>query len=105
MICKKCGKDTAEIDYSIVLTTYPSQYGIHCKNCGNVDYIFCKDAPPQYEYKVTRNCIVCKYPTMDAREHICPSCKEAIGFIKANKPILEEIINNVINGNQKGENK
>ena len=62
MICKKCGKDTAEIDYSVVLTSYPSKYGIHCKNCGNVDYIYCKDAPPQYYEKHLDNAQITKMP-------------------------------------------
>lgn len=31
--CKKCGKETS-VDTSMVLTSYPPQYGYTCEHCG-----------------------------------------------------------------------
>ena len=40
--CEKCGKE-ADVDTSIVLTSYPPQYNYHCPYCGNRGYVFCSD--------------------------------------------------------------
>ena len=41
--CKKCGKETS-VDTSIVLTTYPAQYGYTCEHCGERGLCFTYEA-------------------------------------------------------------
>ena len=41
--CKNCGSKVI-LNTSIVLTTYPEQYGYHCDNCGKNGSIFCDEA-------------------------------------------------------------
>ena len=40
--CPKCGKE-ANVDASMVLTSYPPQYNFSCPHCGHHGYVFCKD--------------------------------------------------------------
>ena len=41
--CKKCGCEKAEVDTSVVLTSYPTQYSYKCPECGEFGYIFCSE--------------------------------------------------------------
>lgn len=41
--CKKCGCEKAEVDTSVVLTSYPPQYSYKCPECGEFGYIFCDE--------------------------------------------------------------
>lgn len=41
--CKKCGYEKAEVDTSVVLTSFPPQYSYKCPECGEFGYIFCDE--------------------------------------------------------------
>lgn len=41
--CKRCGCEKAEVDTSVVLTSFPPQYSYKCPECGEFGYIFCDE--------------------------------------------------------------
>ena len=90
--CPKCGKD-AEADVSIILSSYPGQYGYYCPHCGAHGSVLCSEVD---EYRFNKKvwdaigstrlhgtkCIICGEETTFAGEidhpHICKNCKEAV---------------------------
>ncbi len=38
--CEDCGYEKAEVDTSMILTSYPPKYSYKCPKCGKVGYIF-----------------------------------------------------------------
>lgn len=48
--CKNCGKE-ADVDMSLVLTSYPPQYNYSCPHCGTHGYIFCSEAYVQNSHE------------------------------------------------------
>lgn len=45
--CQRCGKD-ADVDDSIVLTSYPPKYSYHCPHCNYNGYVFCSETISTY---------------------------------------------------------
>ncbi len=41
--CDKCGFNRAEVDDSLILTSYPPQYNFYCPNCKQHGYVFTTD--------------------------------------------------------------
>jgi len=85
--CPKCG-DVAEVDVSIVLTSYPPQYQWSCPHCSATGYIHCdevKSIDPVI-FKRTRarfatHCKICGDEILvygDENPEVCKNCKEAV---------------------------
>lgn len=100
--CGKCGK-MAEVDTTIVLTSYPPQYNYYCKHCGTHGYTFCDNVvrsesdaeiDPDNQVILT-TCLICgERTTIPATPNynknvICDKCKKAVLKIRA----MEEQIN------------
>ena len=90
--CPHCG-EAAEVDTSMVLTSYPAQYEYHCNHCDKHGYIFCHDLEnlriktatiklENIENALCIPCLVCGAPittrTMQYEAAICEDCKKAI---------------------------
>lgn len=85
--CPKCG-DVAEVDTSIVLTSYPPQYQWFCPHCSTTGYIHCDEvkAIDPAIFKKTRarfatHCKICGDEILiycDEKPTICKNCKEAV---------------------------
>lgn len=89
--CPHCG-EAAEVNTSIVLTSYPAQYGYHCKHCGKHGYIFCHELFERQIKKIpektitledlSTSCLVCGEPVpatkLTYEAAICEKCKKAI---------------------------
>lgn len=100
--CGKCGK-MAEVDTSIVLTSYPPQYNYYCKHCGTHGYTFCdnvvrleSDTKIDLDNQVIlTTCLICgetvAIPAMPKYDKtvICDKCKKAVLKIRA----MEDQIN------------
>ncbi len=99
--CGKCGQ-VAEVDASLVLTSYPPKYNYHCPHCDNYGYVYCSEVfydtkvahiepiPVETGYLAT-SCLICGEPvpsnTLKYEAAICEKCKKAI--LKLRK-ILED---------------
>jgi Zn finger protein HypA/HybF involved in hydrogenase expression len=91
--CKKCGR-RAEVDTSIVLTSYPPQYNYHCPHCGEHGFILCSEAYyetksfdnleklPELSSQLAVSCLICGEPvpsnTLNYEAAVCEKCKKAI---------------------------
>lgn len=94
--CSKCGK-MAEVDTSIVLTSYPPQYNYYCKHCGTHGYTFCdnivyseNDTELDLDNQVIfTTCLICGETVAISvapnynKNVICDKCKKAVLKIRA----------------------
>ena len=100
--CPHCG-EAAEVNTSMVLTSYPAQYGYYCNHCDKHGFIFCHDLEnlriktatiklENIENALCTPCLVCGTPittrTMQYEAAICEDCKKAI--LKVRKMFEEE---------------
>lgn len=100
--CDKCGK-MAEVDTSMILTSYPPQYNYYCKHCGTYGYTYCDNVVYREEnIKVDTDnqvlltaCLICgetvaipATPNYD-KAVVCEKCKQAVLKIRA----MEDQIN------------
>ena len=96
--CKKCGQ-AAEVDTSLVLTSYPPQYNYYCRHCDTHGYTLCSEV--FYDTKVAQfedipgvstSCLICgesiKISIWDNHSKICEKCKKAV--LKVRKMLEEE---------------
>ena len=99
--CPKCGEE-ADVDTSIVLSSYPGQYNYHCPHCGANGFILCSEVDNyRFNKKVwdaigsTRlhgtKCIICgeavTFTGNIEQPYVCQKCKDAV--MKMRK-LLEE---------------
>ena len=100
--CGSCGK-MAEVDTSMVLTSYPPQYNYYCKHCGTHGYTWCDDVVYSESgaeidtdnQVVLTTCLICGETTSipakpDYNKNVvCDKCKKAVLKIRA----MEDQIN------------
>ena len=96
--CPHCG-EAAEVNTSMVLTSYPAQYGYHCKHCDRHGYIYCHELPekqlvtkelnlqsieiPESSGALCIPCLICGESVVPSYRSgyevgICEDCKKAI---------------------------
>lgn len=100
--CPYCG-EAAEVNTSMVLTSYPPQYGYHCDHCNKHGYIYCHELGSKrlqvatieqenIEDVLCTPCLVCGMPvatkSLSYEAAICDDCKKAI--LKLRKMLEEE---------------
>lgn len=100
--CPHCG-EAAEVNTSMVLTSYPAQYGYHCEHCDKHGFIFCHDLEnlriktatiklENIENALCTPCLICGEPVpvsmLDNHSKICEKCKKAV--LKVRKMLEEE---------------
>ena len=85
--CPKCG-DVAEVDTSMILTSYPPQYQWSCPHCSATGYIHCGEVesinPVVFKKTGARfatHCKICGDKILiygDENPEVCKNCKEAV---------------------------
>lgn len=94
--CGKCGR-MAEVDTSMVLTSYPPQYNYYCKHCGTYGYTYCDNVVrceggvkvDTDNRVILTTCLICgetvaipAVPNYD-KTVVCDKCKKAVLKIRA----------------------
>jgi hypothetical protein len=100
--CPYCG-EAAEVNTSMVLTSYPAQYSYHCDHCDKHGFIFCHDLEnlriktatiklENIENALCTPCLICSESVpvsmLDNHSKICEKCKKAV--LKVRKMFEEE---------------
>ena len=89
--CGKCGK-MAEVDTSMVLTSYPPQYNYYCPHCHHHGYTWCDDVVTREQdteidtnnQTILTTCLICGETTaIPAKPNynknvVCNKCKKAV---------------------------
>lgn len=91
--CGRCG-ETAEVDTSVVLTSYPPKYNYHCPHCDYHGFTFCSDVftkPTRiingsFSSKFLATCLICGEETelpvtiglSNTEITVCDKCKKAV---------------------------
>lgn len=90
--CPHCG-GLAEVDTSMVLTSYPPQYNFYCGECKHHGYVFCHELSERQVKKIpekvaaldnlSTSCLVCgeSVPAKTLYQFevvVCEKCKKAI---------------------------
>ena len=89
--CGKCGK-MAEVDTSMVLTSYPPQYNYYCPHCHHHGYTWCDDVVTREQdteidtdnQTILTTCLICgETTTIPAKPNynknvVCDKCRKAV---------------------------